>query len=135
MKTKEDHLSIAEHLAAAALSAGCHQEVAAILAEKLPNCGMLRIIRKVMADMENRTAPLERMLSVQEAAGLAGVGPDTLRHYVLTGRLHAVKVGRRWRIRDRDLERFMERESRGPEQVNIVEEAAAMLLKDARSGR
>lgn len=46
------------------------------------------------------------LVSLQEAVDLGYGGYSTLRAYIADGRLKAVKVGRRWRLRLEDLERL-----------------------------
>ena len=47
-------------------------------------------------------------LGIDEAAGLIGLSPWTIRKYVSTGRLSVVKIGRRTLIERAELERLIE---------------------------
>ena len=49
---------------------------------------------------------MEKLLSVVEAAGKLGLHPQTVREYIWTGKLAAVKFGKAWRIHPDELERF-----------------------------
>jgi excisionase family DNA binding protein len=52
-------------------------------------------------------AAIEQTYTVQDAAKALRVNPATIRHWLKTGRLKGVKMGRRWRIRESDLEVFL----------------------------
>lgn len=52
----------------------------------------------------------EKLLTPEDAAKALVVKPETLRGWLRTGKLKGVKVGRLWRVRERDLEAFLERE-------------------------
>jgi excisionase family DNA binding protein len=57
---------------------------------------------------DNRVS--ERLMTVQEVAERLHLAYETVRRYVHDGRLKGVKFGNRggWRIRERDLEAFLE---------------------------
>lgn len=59
----------------------------------------------------------EQLLTTDEAADYLRVHVETVRFWIRTGRLAAVKVGRGWRIRRGDLERIAERGTVEPGQV------------------
>ena len=73
-------------------------------------------IRAVMGHNDHRVAdgtarpigPSKPYLTVKEAAGMARLGPSTIRLYTRQGRLKSQKVGRRVIIKTADLERFLD---------------------------
>jgi excisionase family DNA binding protein len=52
---------------------------------------------------------MDSLLTLNEAAALAGVVPDSLRQAVLQGRLSATKRGHQWFVERVDVERYIER--------------------------
>ena len=57
--------------------------------------------------MKQPTNP-DRMLTTEEVSARLGVNPKTIRQWLREGKLKGVKTGPRlWRIRERDLERFI----------------------------
>jgi hypothetical protein len=52
------------------------------------------------------------LLTLPEAAAIAGLSPVTLRVQVFNGRLAARKIGRDWVVTRRELERYMAEVSR-----------------------
>ncbi len=68
----------------------------------------------------------ERVLTLQEAAKILGVHPNTLRGYVRAGVVPGAKIGRDWRFVEADLVASLR--ARYPEQVRVrpnAEETAA----------
>lgn len=59
----------------------------------------------------------ERFLTVQQAAEVAQVHPETMREWCRRGRIPATLISRRagWRIRQSDLEAFLSGELTAPE--------------------
>lgn len=55
----------------------------------------------------------ERLLTPEEAAERLVVSPKTIRDWLRQGKLKGVKTGKLWRIRERDLEAFLEGENPG----------------------
>ena len=51
----------------------------------------------------------EKLLTPEDAAKALVVKPETVREWLRTGKLKGVKMGRLWRVRERDLEAFLER--------------------------
>lgn len=51
---------------------------------------------------------MRALKSIQEAAGLLGISPWTVRAYVKAGKLHAVRLGRRVLVEESELERLVE---------------------------
>ena len=50
----------------------------------------------------------EKLLTPEDAAKALVVKPETLRGWLRSGKIKGVKVGRLWRVRERDLEAFVE---------------------------
>lgn len=55
---------------------------------------------------------MKPLKSVEEAAGLLGISPWTVRSYVRDGKLRPVRLGRRVLLEEAELERFIERSKR-----------------------
>lgn len=53
--------------------------------------------------MRKKANDLERLLTIKEVAHLENVCERTIRRRILAGELRAVRVGRQYRIRPRDL--------------------------------
>ncbi len=53
--------------------------------------------------------PDERYLSPDDVAHKLNVKPLTVRRWLKSGKLKGLKVGRLWRIRESELEAFLER--------------------------
>lgn len=69
-----------------------------------------------------------RLLTTAEAAEVLRLTPKTIRAQIRAGRLTALRFGRSWRIREADLEVFLQTGSkRGPQ---VIAEAAERLLED-----
>jgi len=51
---------------------------------------------------------MERLLTPEEAAERLAVSPKSIREWLRQGKLKGVKAGRLWRIRERDLEAFLD---------------------------
>ena len=51
---------------------------------------------------------MDKLLSVEEAAKILGVNEQTVRRWVREGRIKASKVGRLIRIKEEDLNTFLE---------------------------
>jgi excisionase family DNA binding protein len=50
-----------------------------------------------------------KLLTVEEAADRLAVAVRTIREWLRTGKLAGVKAGRLWRIREEDLEAFLQK--------------------------
>lgn len=50
----------------------------------------------------------DKLLSVEEVAERLGVTPDTIRHYIRTHQLTAIRIGNKYRIKESDLKRFLD---------------------------
>ncbi len=53
----------------------------------------------------------EKLLSVEEVAERLGVTPDTIRHYIRTHQLTAIRIGNKYRIKESELTRFLDARS------------------------
>ena len=53
----------------------------------------------------------EKLLSVEEVAERLGVTPDTIRHYIRTHQLTAIRIGNKYRIKESELNRFLDERS------------------------
>ncbi|MCG0278535.1 MAG: helix-turn-helix domain-containing protein [Thermanaeromonas sp.] len=51
---------------------------------------------------------MDRLLTPEEAAEILAVSPKSIREWLRQGKLKGVKAGRLWRIRERDLEAFLD---------------------------
>ena len=51
--------------------------------------------------------PHDRYQTVQELAERLEVAESTVRHWIKSGSLRAIYIGKGWRISDTDLERFL----------------------------
>lgn len=48
-----------------------------------------------------------RLYTIKEIASLLKVTERTIYNYILSGSLHAIKIGKYWRVKHIDLERFL----------------------------
>jgi excisionase family DNA binding protein len=51
---------------------------------------------------------MEKLLTPEEAAERLAVSPKSIREWLRQGKLKGVRAGRLWRIRERDLEAFLD---------------------------
>ena len=51
---------------------------------------------------------MEKLLTPEEAAAILSVSPKSIRAWLRQGKLKGVRAGRLWRIRERDLEAFLD---------------------------
>ena len=77
------------------------------------------------AQREDDNAGVPRLLTTAEAAEVLRVRPKTVRAYVRAGRLSAVRFGRSLRIREDDLEAFLQD---GHRDIGELADVAARLL-------
>lgn len=49
----------------------------------------------------------EKLLTPQEVASYLDVDRETVRRWLREGKLHGVKAGQVWRVRQQDLDRFL----------------------------
>ena len=64
--------------------------------------------------------PNERYQTVKEVADRLKVGEATVRHWIRTGDLRAVDIGKGWRIADADLALFLVRHQTVPRDPQAV---------------
>jgi excisionase family DNA binding protein len=64
--------------------------------------------------------PNERYQTVKEVADRLKVGEATVRHWIRTGDLRAVDIGKGWRIADMDLALFLVRHQTVPRDPQAV---------------
>lgn len=50
---------------------------------------------------------MQKLLTVEEGAEKLGIHPETARKWLREGRLSGVKIGRHWRFREADLNKFI----------------------------
>ena len=50
----------------------------------------------------------DQLYSVEEAAGTLGISPLTLGDWLRAGKIVGTKIGRKWRITERDLQAFID---------------------------
>jgi excisionase family DNA binding protein len=50
----------------------------------------------------------DRLLDVDEVAERLGVEPSTVRHYIRTKQLPAIRLGNQYRVSEKDLQRFLD---------------------------
>lgn len=73
----------------------------------------------------------ERLLTPEEAAKALVVTPRAIREWLRNGKLSGVKVGRLWRVRERDLELFIKpKEAIKSKESEIDDESRAWLEAD-----
>lgn len=59
-----------------------------------------------MTRTPNKTAELERLLTIQEVAEHEATSPKTIRRRIASGELRAMKYGRSFRVRPQDLRAY-----------------------------
>src|SRR5262249_47841992 len=99
-------------------------EVQRVLRAELPG---------LLADLRPGSHSGDEYLSVQSAAALAEVHPDTVRAWVKAGRLTEYRAGRELRILGSDLRRFLAAGGANGHHETPEEEAATILAR-RRSG-
>ena len=55
---------------------------------------------------------MERLLTVNEAAKILRLNSETVARYIREGKISAVKLGRVWRVEEKDLEQFIRERKR-----------------------
>ncbi len=58
-----------------------------------------------------------KLLTPEMAAEQVHVKVSTVKHWLRDGQLEGVKVGRQWRVREEDLEAFIEKSTREGKEV------------------
>jgi len=122
-------------LADLAHTLGCAEELATTLAQDgIPAPAVLQdrlrlVVREELARL-TATARTAGFVDVPAAAAHAGVTPATIREWVSRGLLPAARAGRRLRVRLADVEGCLVQQARGPEKVNLDDEAARIVALD-----
>ena len=60
----------------------------------------------------------DKLLDVDEVAELLGVEPSTVRHYIRTKQLPAIRLGNQYRISEKDLQKFLDERRTDADQQN-----------------
>ncbi len=60
-----------------------------------------------LKDKGRKSPPLEPLLNIKDVAEVCGVSTKTVRRWIQSGQLVAIRLGRQWRIARKDLERFI----------------------------
>lgn len=55
---------------------------------------------------------MERLLTVNETAKILRLNSETVARYIREGKISAVKLGRVWRVEEKDLEKFIRERKR-----------------------
>ncbi len=55
----------------------------------------------------------EKIYTVEEVAEMLHFQPNTVRNWLVSGKLRGIKVGWQWRIRESDLQEFVKENKRG----------------------
>ncbi len=63
--------------------------------------------------MTDRQSQSERLLTIKEVADHLRVDPKTVRRLISNRELAAYKIGREWRVSERDLNKYMRERWRG----------------------
>ena len=51
---------------------------------------------------------MDNLLDVQELSTRLGFHPDTVREYLREGKIKGMKIGKRWRVKEEDLQKFLD---------------------------
>ncbi len=51
---------------------------------------------------------VEKLYTPEEVAEVLGISPLTTRNWLRSDRIHGVKVGKEWRVRERDLQAYID---------------------------
>ncbi|MCH9049736.1 MAG: helix-turn-helix domain-containing protein [Proteobacteria bacterium] len=58
-------------------------------------------------DKRRKSPPLEPLLTIRNVADVCCVSTKTIRRWIQSEQLVAIRLGRQWRIAKKDLERFL----------------------------
>ncbi len=70
---------------------------------------------------------MENLLTVQQVATFLQVSRTTVWRWCNEGRLPAMKIGRGWRIRREDLDRYLQSGSNAPHNGEVAQRLAATV--------
>lgn len=91
------------------------------------------VVREELEAREARTpAGDDRLMTVADAARYAGVQAATVREWLRGGKLAAVRVGRQWRLRRADLERYLSDAPAPGTDVDVDAEVARIVAMSKR---
>ncbi len=62
-----------------------------------------------MTEFKRTTKPQDKFLTLEQVADRLIVPPSTVRHWIVTGKLRGFKVGKYWRVRESDVDEFLNR--------------------------
>jgi excisionase family DNA binding protein len=65
-------------------------------------------ISEGLTDFENEVENVEGLFSVERAAQVLGISPWTVRRYIASNRISAVRIGRRVLLEQQELQRIIE---------------------------
>ena len=65
---------------------------------------------------------MQPLKSIDEAAGLLGISPWTIRDYIRNGKLQPVRLGRRVLVEESELERFVAQGRKQADRDSIAKE-------------
>ena len=126
---------VTRHLADLAHTLGCAEELATTLAQDgipapaaFPD--QLRLVVREELARLTATASAAGFVDVPSAAAHARVTPATIREWSPGGCCLLPQAGRRLRVRLADVEACMAQQARGPEKVNLDDEAARIVALD-----
>ncbi len=75
----------------------------------------------------------EKLLTTEQVAGILQVHPFTVLKYIKTGKIKAIKLGRVWRIRESDVEGFLEERSmasKEPKDTPTISQKTSTEIKE-----
>ncbi len=73
---------------------------------------------------------IDTLYTLEEAATLLRLHPQTLRRWIRQGKLSAQRVGKQWRLRRQDLERAIQPTAPNAQELSGFEQAALTSLAD-----
>lgn len=72
----------------------------------------------------------DTLYTLEEAATLLNLRPQTLRRWIRQGKIPAKRVGKQWRLRRQDLEQAIQPRTPNAQELNGFEQAALTSLTD-----
>ncbi|MFC1647796.1 helix-turn-helix domain-containing protein [Patescibacteria group bacterium] len=73
----------------------------------------------------------DKLLTTEQVAELLQVHPFTVLKYIKTGKLKAIKLGRVWRIRESNVERFLEERSMASKEPVDTTDTQAIEIEES----
>lgn len=68
---------------------------------------------KIIVDFPREVGMIDRLISVAEAAEALSINPTTLWRWITQGKFPAVRVGRLWKVKQTDVEAYIEAHTTG----------------------